>query len=165
MIKLDGIFFPSHTYFYRFHCAPTILVYFPFLQGASHIWPCIPHSVSLSCVFFHLSVGWFLYFPLGSCSQVTSLEKSSLELLILCSLSPHEPYSLSFPPCLIAILYSCYFLFDVYLFIYWLHSVAACGLSLAVGCWDDCLVACAGFSLWWLLLLQSAGPVVLGCRL
>ena len=45
----------------------------------------------------------------------------------------------------------------IYLFIYWLHwvFVAACGLSLIVASGDYSSLWCAGFSLWWLLLLQS----------
>ena len=42
---------------------------------------------------------------------------------------------------------------------FWLHwvFVAACGLSLVVASGDSSLLRCAGFSLWWLLLLQSTG--------
>ena len=48
----------------------------------------------------------------------------------------------------------------IYLFIYlWLHWVfiAACGLSLVVASGSYTSLWCAGFSLWWLLLLQSMG--------
>ena len=47
-----------------------------------------------------------------------------------------------------------------YLFIYfWLHwvFVAVHGLSLAVASGGCSLLRCAGFSLWWLLLLQNTG--------
>ena len=45
------------------------------------------------------------------------------------------------------------------LFIYWLRwvFVAACGLSLVVLSRGYSLLRCAGFSLWWLLLLRSTG--------
>ena len=44
-----------------------------------------------------------------------------------------------------------------FLVTFWLHwvFVAACGLSLVAASGSYCLVSCAGFSLWWLLLLQS----------
>ena len=47
----------------------------------------------------------------------------------------------------------------IYLFIYWLHWVfiAARGLSLVVGSGGYCSLWCEGFSLRWLLLLQSTG--------
>ena len=48
----------------------------------------------------------------------------------------------------------------IYLFIYlWLHWVliAVRGLSLVVASRDYSSLQCVGFSLWWLLLLQSMG--------
>ena len=54
----------------------------------------------------------------------------------------------------------CFFFKYIYLFIYfWLHWVfiAARGLSLVVASGGYSLLWCAGFSLWWLLLLQSTG--------
>ena len=48
----------------------------------------------------------------------------------------------------------------IYLFIYfWLRwvFVAAHGLSLVAESWGYSSLRCAGFSLWWLLLLRSAG--------
>ena len=52
------------------------------------------------------------------------------------------------------------FYYYYYLFIYfWLHwvFVAACGLSLVVASGGYSSLWCVGFSLWWLLLLQSTG--------
>ena len=57
-------------------------------------------------------------------------------------------------------LQSFFFINLFYIFIYfWLHWVfiAACGLSLVVASRGYSLLQCAGFSLWWLLLLQSMG--------
>ena len=52
------------------------------------------------------------------------------------------------------------FLKFIYLFIYlclcWVF-IAARGLSLVLENWGYSLLRCAGFSLWWLLLLQSMG--------
>ena len=53
-----------------------------------------------------------------------------------------------------------YFYFIIYLFIYfWLHwvFVAARRLSLVVVSRGYSVLWCTGFSLWWLLLLQSTG--------
>ena len=54
----------------------------------------------------------------------------------------------------------CGFSFFNFIFIYfWLHwvFVAARGLSLVVASGGYSLLWCMGFSLWWLLLLQSMG--------
>ena len=60
--------------------------------------------------------------------------------------------------------FTCYlgilFFLNIYLFIYlWLHwvFVAAHGLSLVAASGGYSLLQCMGFSLWWLLLLQSTG--------
>ena len=47
----------------------------------------------------------------------------------------------------------------IYLFYFWLHwvFVAVCRLSLVAASRDYSLLHCAGFSLQWLLLLQSTG--------
>ena len=56
-----------------------------------------------------------------------------------------------------------YFLFIYFLkehlFIFWLHwvFVAACGLSLVAASGGYSSLQCMGFSLWWLLWLQSTG--------
>ena len=65
------------------------------------------------------------------------------------------------------------YLFIINLFIYfWLHwvFVAVRGLSLVAAGGGYSSLWCAGFSLWWLLLLQSmgsrhAGSVVVACGL
>ena len=44
----------------------------------------------------------------------------------------------------------------IYLWLYWVF-VVACGLSLVVASGGYSSLWCAGFSLWWLLLLQSMG--------
>ena len=57
------------------------------------------------------------------------------------------------------------FLFLINLFIYfWLHwvFVAAHGLSLIAASEGYSLLQCMGFSLWWLLLLQSTGSRSVG---
>ena len=50
------------------------------------------------------------------------------------------------------------FLFILFIYV-WLHwvLVAMCGLSLVTMSGGYSLLQCAGFSLWWLLLLQSTG--------
>ena len=59
--------------------------------------------------------------------------------------------------------YLCLFFFYINLFIlfiyFWLHwvFVAGCGLSLVAESGGYCSLRCAGFSLWWLLFLQSTG--------
>ena len=68
---------------------------------------------------------------------------------------------------------SFWFFFKFYLFIYfWPHwvFVAVCGLSLVAASGDYSSMRCTGFSLQWLLLLQStgsrhAGSVVVACGL
>ena len=52
-----------------------------------------------------------------------------------------------------------FFIDFIYLFIYWLLwvFVAAHGLSLVAASGGYSSLQCAGFSLWWLLLLQSTG--------
>ena len=68
------------------------------------------------------------------------------------------PEILQYPPCII---YLFIFINLFYLFkkIFWLHwvFVAACGFSLVAASRVYSLLLCAGFSLRWLLLLQSTG--------
>ena len=54
--------------------------------------------------------------------------------------------------------------FKKFLFIFWLHwvFVAVHGLSLVVASRGYSSLWCVGFSLWWLLLLQSIGSRHLG---
>ena len=86
-------------------------------------------------------------------------------------LPPRQPWLLWAPFCLAFVprrvvflflfLYKfIYFYFIIYLFIYfWLHwvFVAARRLSLVVVSRGYSVLWCTGFSLWWLLLLQSTG--------
>ena len=60
--------------------------------------------------------------------------------------------------CMFFVVVVCLFLI-FYLFIYWLLwvFVAAHGLSLVAASGGYSSLQCAGFSLWWLLLLQSTG--------
>ena len=67
-------------------------------------------------------------------------------------------------PLYVLFIYMCIYIFLIYInlfyFIYfWLHwvFVAACGFSLAVVSGGHSSLRCAGFSLWWLLLLRSTG--------
>ena len=55
----------------------------------------------------------------------------------------------------------------IFLFIYfWLHWVfVVCGLSLVAASGGYSSLRCAGFSLWWLLLLRSMGSVLVACGL
>ena len=55
--------------------------------------------------------------------------------------------------------YFIYLLENFFKFYFQLHwvFVAACGLSLVVASGGYSLLRCAGFSLWWLLLLRSIG--------
>ena len=48
------------------------------------------------------------------------------------------------------------FIYFLFFWLYWV-SVAACGLSLVVVSGGYSSLRCPGFSLWWLLLLQSVG--------
>ena len=59
------------------------------------------------------------------------------------------------------------FILKKFLFIYlfmaaFLVFVAACGLSLVAASGGYSSLRCAGFSSWWLLLLQSTGPRGMG---
>ena len=62
--------------------------------------------------------------------------------------------------------YSFFFFFKIYLFYFWLCWVfiAARGLSLVAVSGGYSSLRCAGFSLWWLLLLQSMGSSSCGTR-
>ena len=45
----------------------------------------------------------------------------------------------------------------IYFWLHWVFFVAACRLSLVVASGDYSSLRCAGFLLWWLLLLRSTG--------
>ena len=59
----------------------------------------------------------------------------------------------------------CVLFFFLIFFYFWLHwvFVAACGLSLVATSGSSSSLWCTGFSLWWLLLLQSTGFRHTGC--
>ena len=68
-------------------------------------------------------------------------------------------FHLGCPICWYIIVYSILFFFNIYLFNFWLHwvFVPVCRLSLVAASGGYSSLQCVGFSLWWLLLLQSTG--------
>ena len=115
--------------------------------------------------FFSFSIAWNSFFHPITFSLCVSLNLKSL-------LGSIQIYLNKLPYLIISKLLFFYqiklwifYFFNIYLFIYlWLHwlFVAVHGLSLVVASGGYSLLRCTGFSLWWLLLLQSTGSRHMG---
>ena len=101
----------------------------------------------------HINLG-DLHLNLGSATHLSD-DLGHLSFLIIKKRDNHTHFTFYLLVCLFICLF-------VYLFIYlyfWLHwvFVAARGLSLVAASGGYSSLWCAGFSLWWLLLLRSTG--------